>query len=112
MALVKCMECSKEISDTAKTCPHCGYKFGKGLGTGGVVFMVGIAVIVIAMITGVTRPSSAPVNTAEDEAKAKMAEIAKECMHEAGIPDGQPDYRISTNQLDVVAECTDRKMKY
>lgn len=24
MALVNCAECSKEISDTALTCPHCG----------------------------------------------------------------------------------------
>jgi predicted amidophosphoribosyltransferase len=24
MALVKCYECSKEISDKAPTCPHCG----------------------------------------------------------------------------------------
>lgn len=26
MALIKCIECKKEISDTAKICPHCGYK--------------------------------------------------------------------------------------
>lgn len=26
MALIKCPECGKEISDTAKVCPHCGYK--------------------------------------------------------------------------------------
>lgn len=26
MALIKCPECGKEMSDTAKTCPHCGYK--------------------------------------------------------------------------------------
>lgn len=25
MALIKCKECNKEVSDTAKTCPHCGY---------------------------------------------------------------------------------------
>lgn len=25
MALIKCKECNKEISDTAKVCPHCGY---------------------------------------------------------------------------------------
>ena len=25
MALIKCKECNKEISDTAKMCPHCGY---------------------------------------------------------------------------------------
>lgn len=24
MALIKCMECGKEISDKAATCPHCG----------------------------------------------------------------------------------------
>lgn len=26
MALVNCPECNKEVSDTAKRCPHCGYK--------------------------------------------------------------------------------------
>ncbi|MBO4997061.1 MAG: zinc-ribbon domain-containing protein [Lachnospira sp.] len=26
MALAKCQECGKEISDTIKICPHCGYK--------------------------------------------------------------------------------------
>ena len=25
MAIIKCPECSKEISDSAFTCPHCGY---------------------------------------------------------------------------------------
>lgn len=29
MALIKCEECDKEISDTVKTCPHCGYKLKK-----------------------------------------------------------------------------------
>ena len=27
MALINCPECNKEISDSAKSCPHCGYKF-------------------------------------------------------------------------------------
>ncbi len=26
MALIKCSECNNEISSSAKTCPHCGYK--------------------------------------------------------------------------------------
>lgn len=26
MALINCPECKKEVSDSAKTCPHCGYK--------------------------------------------------------------------------------------
>ena len=29
MALIKCPECGKEISDTAKSCPNCGYEKGK-----------------------------------------------------------------------------------
>ena len=26
MALIKCPECKKQVSDSAETCPHCGYK--------------------------------------------------------------------------------------
>lgn len=29
MALIECPECSKEISDKAKACPHCGYPINK-----------------------------------------------------------------------------------
>ena len=29
MALIKCPECGKEISDKAKACPECGYKMNK-----------------------------------------------------------------------------------
>ena len=25
MTLIKCKECNKEISDKAKSCPHCGF---------------------------------------------------------------------------------------
>ena len=27
MALIKCPECNKEISDKVKACPYCGYPF-------------------------------------------------------------------------------------
>ena len=26
MAMIKCPECSKDISDEARVCPHCGFK--------------------------------------------------------------------------------------
>ena len=29
MALINCPECKREISDTARSCPHCGYSFEK-----------------------------------------------------------------------------------
>lgn len=33
MALVKCPECGREISDTAKQCPHCGYTLKSNIET-------------------------------------------------------------------------------
>lgn len=29
MSLIRCPECGKEISDTAASCPNCGYSFQK-----------------------------------------------------------------------------------
>jgi len=29
MALIKCSECGKEISNSAKSCPHCGFVYKK-----------------------------------------------------------------------------------
>ena len=29
MALIKCPECNKEVSDCAEACPHCGYPLKK-----------------------------------------------------------------------------------
>ena len=29
MALTRCPECNKKVSDTAETCPHCGYRLKK-----------------------------------------------------------------------------------
>lgn len=31
MALVACLECKKEISDQAESCPNCGFKISKSL---------------------------------------------------------------------------------
>ncbi|HFJ4332276.1 hypothetical protein [Serratia liquefaciens] len=49
MAMTKCKECKKEVSDKAKVCPHCGVKeparnLGKETGQGclGLVILVGI----------------------------------------------------------------------
>lgn len=45
MALVACSECKKEISNTVKSCPHCGYK-KSSLGFGTVVLLVTFVFIV------------------------------------------------------------------
>jgi len=46
MALVKCKECDKEISDSAKSCPNCGKKLG-----GSNFFKIVIMLIALGFIT-------------------------------------------------------------
>ena len=29
MALIKCLECNRDVSDKAANCPHCGYPLGR-----------------------------------------------------------------------------------
>ena len=57
MALIKCSECGKEISDKAKKCPHCGTKYKsenendrKGFPTGLMFILIVIFVAVIFII--------------------------------------------------------------
>lgn len=51
MALVKCKECGKEMSDTARKCPNCGYhekmQFKKK------PIIIGVAVVVLVVIAGI-----------------------------------------------------------
>jgi hypothetical protein len=59
MALKACPECSKEISDQAASCPHCGFvqtkpvtpKTGTSLGCGVIMFVVAI-IAIIGIIAG------------------------------------------------------------
>ena len=66
MALIKCPECGKEISDTCESCVHCGYKLKKGnvnkpqvrrrkgwlvpIIIGGVIFTIVIGIPIIYII--------------------------------------------------------------
>lgn len=57
MALIKCNECGKEISDKAKVCPHCGTKYKienendrKGFPTSVMFILIVIFVAVIFLI--------------------------------------------------------------
>lgn len=47
MALVKCPECGKEISDTIKKCPNCGYKNKKKLNKKKIVIICIISLVLL-----------------------------------------------------------------
>ncbi len=40
MALIKCKECQKDVSDKAKKCPNCGAKVVKPVGPLGIIFVL------------------------------------------------------------------------
>lgn len=52
MALIKCPECNKEVSDTVKKCPHCGYKISNKSKKDRkiIILIIAIAIIVIICI--------------------------------------------------------------
>ena len=47
MALVKCFECGKEMSDTIKKCPNCGYKNKKELNKKKIVIICIISLVLL-----------------------------------------------------------------
>lgn len=113
MALLNCEECKSQISDTAKVCPKCGFKMKRKIGLGFYVFVILLVIVVFNLNPsnrGFPEIEEASTIAVEDQ-KAKLAKIGLDCMHEAGIPD-RPDYQVSQRQLDMVSECTGRKMGY
>ena len=72
MALVKCKECKKEVSDKAKECPHCGVKepgVTVGQKAGGCLIMIVIfAAIVYYFSSGDSDDKTSKTNPAVCEA--------------------------------------------
>lgn len=50
MAVIKCPECNKEVSDTVKKCPHCGYKINLKKDKKIIILIVVIAIILVICI--------------------------------------------------------------
>jgi len=65
MALIKCPECNREISEFAKTCPSCGYKIKhpkqkkRNKIIGGIIFVVATFCIGIAVIYSINKRNQA-----------------------------------------------------
>lgn len=72
MALIKCPECGKEISDNAENCPHCGYPikpktpFDKKriAGIAGVAIIALVIIIIVVMTNRLTPEEQVEVNKA------------------------------------------------
>ncbi len=78
MALMTCTECKKEVSDSAKTCPHCGAKVKKLRSP---VMSSLIWVLLFVTLFAVV----ASVNTKPEAAPASPEEIAKTKRYVAAV---------------------------
>ena len=81
MALVKCKECNKEISSTAKQCPSCGYKIKKV----GLFWPIIIGLMLIGYFFGDQEKSSKEVKVNNVKKLIKQEEIT--CKNNTGIQD-------------------------
>ncbi|EPA9110277.1 zinc-ribbon domain-containing protein [Serratia liquefaciens] len=53
MALISCKECGKDVSDTVKACPNCGFRLKKEIGNFKAIVLValiGVAGVFIALL--------------------------------------------------------------
>lgn len=106
MALIKCPECGKEISDTAKSCPNCGYEEIQDYKVQNhslrytILIILGVLVIIlIAFITIVSKREN------EDEYTNNLA--AKVCsIH--NYTDAVINTIESTSSLEWYLEVTDK----
>jgi hypothetical protein len=71
MALVKCKECSVQISSKADSCPHCGAKVKKGIGCGCLLLICFVVMIFI----GVIAPSSPPAGSSSRSSPSKSKSV-------------------------------------
>lgn len=88
MGMVKCRECSKEVSDQAKTCPHCGIANPAPPSRLGNYFKLGLgALIVFAMVRCISdqedRRSSAEAERQRVEASKTPEQRAREVAEKA-----------------------------
>ena len=58
MNLVKCPDCSKEVSKNAQKCPHCGAKLKMGGFSKTIIIIIGIfvAIVLIALVNISNKP--------------------------------------------------------
>lgn len=95
MALINCPECNHEISDTAKSCPNCGYRIGhvdRSEQIKKYIKLGGICIVAILIIT-IFYKSVTKIHTPFDELTPQMT---KEDVHNRfGEPDSvSKEYNI------------------
>ena len=83
MALVKCKECGREVSNTARKCPHCGID-NPAIGPGEMFigFFVGLAILVFAAWFFFGKEESSSIKRSHVQAKSAYDQCVDSYMEE------------------------------
>jgi hypothetical protein len=95
MALIKCKECSKEISSEAATCPHCGVKVKKSSSLGSGCLLVLVIVVVLGAITSLMDSTPSITPRPAKESKTPVVSIAHNSTAIELTNDGTPDWKTA-----------------
>lgn len=86
MALIKCTECSKEVSDQATICPSCGAKKFKPKAakkpTSITTWLIGAVVLAGVIFSAANQPSSVAQPAAETSGKSNQSKTIASCQTE------------------------------
>ena len=138
MALIKCTECGRDISDAAAACPGCGHPLkpnaessrapavtpqpatpksasGGGLPKGPIFFLVVVlGLLGTCVYSGRDSSTSSDRGSSTYESYQKSsspgAMLTKRCAAEAGIPANEPKHRITAQEMRRLTSCVDRNM--
>lgn len=77
MALKPCKECKKEVSTSAKTCPHCGVK-NPGVSTKDSLIGLGVLVLIVVVVVASCGDSDKEKQAKAEAAAQKKAECRKD----------------------------------
>lgn len=128
MALMKCPECKKKVSDQCETCPHCGYSIQKYLAskeTEGdasavsnpakksiskktLIILIAASVVLLAIITIICcvafAPGEATPNSSETTSTTLQTEAATEETAAQETPTTQPEETLA-KEIDIFSYC-------
>ncbi len=105
MALIKCQECGKEISDKANVCPNCGYK--KPLNPLTKLDKIFIPIIAIAIVGGLIGICLTPQMVKRTYPNAKLETYGQDpFIMVDGKMTPNPNYRIHANLGDAKTDYT------
>ncbi len=120
MALIKCTECDRDISDAAAACPGCGHPLKPNarsskaptVGTALILAAAALGLLGTCIYMGGDSSTTGDKGSSTWESFQKSSDpaamLTKRCAAEAGIPANDPKHRITPQEMSGLTSCIDR----